>query len=140
HWRPLLIEASIFIGWQNAANLYSAYWYRWETTHGNWWKRYTGSIKGYRLTRWADDNPMLDDYVGHPMMGSITNYLYIQNDPLGKRLEFSNTRPYWQSRIRAMGFSTLYSAEWKLGPIGEAAVGHMGSEYFWGGGKFTNET
>ncbi len=47
-------------------------------------------------------------------MGSITNALWIQNDPKGMTLEFSNTRPYWKSRLRAMGFSAVYSTEWKL--------------------------
>ncbi len=142
HWRQLLISSAVFITWQNTANVYSSYWYRHETLTGNWWERYVNSVVGYKFSVWSDGNPMMDDYVGHPLMGSITNALWIQNDPKGMTLEFSNTRPYWKSRLRAMAFSTVYSTEWKLGPIGESGVGHQGDHlsYEDDTGRFRNET
>jgi Lipid A 3-O-deacylase (PagL) len=140
HWRQLLISSAVFITWQNTANAYSSYWYRYETTTGNWWTRYVNSVVGYKYSVWSDGNPMLDDYVGHPLMGDITNFLWIQNDPKGMTLEFSNTRPYWISRLRAMGFSAVYSTEWKLGPIGESGVGHQGDHLSDEDGRIRNET
>jgi hypothetical protein len=142
HWRQLLISSAVFITWQNTANVYSSYWYRHETLTGNWWERYVNSVVGYKFSVWSDGNPLLDDYIGHPLMGSITNALWIQNDPKGMTLEFSNTRPYWKSRLRAMGFSAVYSTEWKLGPIGESGVGHQGDHlsYEDEAGRFRNET
>jgi hypothetical protein len=136
----LLISSAVFITWQNTANAYSGYWYRYETTTGNWWTRYVNSVVGYKFSVWADGNPMMDDYVGHPLMGDITNFLWIQNDPKGMTLEFSNTRPYWISRLRAMAFSTVYSTEWKLGPIGESGVGHQGDHLSYDEGRTRNET
>jgi hypothetical protein len=126
HWKPLLISSAVFLTWQNAANVYSSYWYRYETTHGVWLQRYFDSVTEYQYTVWSDGNPLLDDYIGHPLMGAITNSLWIQNDPRGMTLEFSNTRPYWKSRLRAMAFSTVYSIQWKLGPFGESGIGHQG--------------
>ena len=142
HWRQLLISSAVFITWQNTANTYSGYWYRYETTTGKWWERYINSVTGYKFSVWADGNPMLDDYVGHPLMGDITNFLWIQNDPKGMTLEFSNTWPYWRSRLRAMAFSAVYSTEWKLGPIGESGVGHQGDHlsYEDSTGKYRDET
>jgi hypothetical protein len=140
HWRQLLISSAVFITWQNTANAYSSYWYRYETMTGNWWTRYVNSVVGYKYSVWSDGNPMLDDYVGHPLMGDITNFLWIQNDPKGMTLEFSNTRPYWISRLRAMGFSAVYSTEWKLGPIGESGVGHQGDHLSDEDGRIRNET
>lgn len=140
HWRPLIIEASLYTAFQNAGNLYTGYWYRWETTHGKWLDRYFDSVLGWRWGSWDDNNPWLDDYVGHPMMGSITDYMWIQNDPKGMALEFSNTRPYWKSRMRALAFSTAFSLQWKFGPFGEATVGHNGDHYFGDKGVLTNET
>ena len=140
HWRQLLISSAVFITWQNTANAYSSYWYRYETTTGNWWTRYVNSVVGYKFSVWSDGNPMLDDYVGHPLMGDITNFLWIQNDPKGMTLEFSNTRPYWRSRLRAMAFSAVYSTEWKLGPIGESGVGHQGDHLSYDDGRIRNET
>src|SRR5215471_18835815 len=40
HWGQLMIEASLYTAAQNAFNLYSGYWYRWETTHGVWMQRW----------------------------------------------------------------------------------------------------
>ncbi|HWZ50584.1 MAG TPA: hypothetical protein VNW54_03890 [Granulicella sp.] len=55
-------------------------------------------------------------------------------------LAFSNTSPYWKSRLRALGFTTVYSTEWKLGPIGEAGFGHMGDHLENDAGHIRNET
>lgn len=140
HWGQMVIESSLFNAFENAGNLYTGYWYRWETTHGHWWQRYINSAAGWRWDHWSDDNPFLDDYVGHPMMGAITNSIWIQNDPRGMTLEFANDWPYWRSRLRATAWSTFYSFEWKLGPFGEASIGHNGDHYFTDKGVRTNET
>ena len=106
HLGQLVISSAMFNAFQNAGNLYTGYWYRYETTHGKWWDRYVASVKGWRWDVWSDNNPFLDDYVGHPIMGSITDYLWIQNDPKSMTLEQSNTWPYWRRMLRALAFST----------------------------------
>jgi hypothetical protein len=126
HWHQLMIEGTLFNTFQDAGNLYTGYWYRVETTQGDWWDRYINSAAGWAWNRWSDYNPFLDDYVGHPMMGAITNDLWIQNDPRGMTVTQSNTWPYWRRLLRAGIFSTAYSFWWKLGPTGEAAIGHNG--------------
>lgn len=125
HWRPLLIEASLFNAFQNAGNLYTGYWYRYETTHGKWFQRWFDSDLGWSWQYWDDGNPLLDQYVGHPLMGGITNYLWIQNDPKGATVQIGQPG-YWKSRMRALAFTTAYHFEWKFGPFGEAGVGHIG--------------
>lgn len=142
HWHQLIISSTLFNAFMDAGNLYTGYWYRWETTHGNWWSRYIDSAAGWRWNVWNDQNPFLDDYVGHPMMGAITNDLWIQNDPKSMTVVQSNTWPYWRRLLRAGAFSTAYSFEWKLGPTGEAAIGHNGDHPipFNNGHGRTNET
>ncbi len=140
HWRQLLISSSLFLAFQNAGNAYTGYDYRNETTHGKWLDRYFNSVTGYKFSVWSDGNPFLDDYVAHPMMGAITDFLWIQNDPKGMTLSFSNTRPYWHSRLRALAFATVYSTEWKLGPAGESGVGHAGDHVAYDNGRFRVET
>jgi hypothetical protein len=140
HWHQLVISTVLFNAFENAGNLYTGFWYRYETTHGAWWDRYVNSVEGWRWDRWADNNPFLDDYVGHPMMGAITNALWKQNDPKSMTLEQSNTWPYWRSLMRQTTFSAAYSFEWKFGPLGEAAIGHNGDHYFADQGAITNET
>jgi hypothetical protein len=126
HWHQLIISSSVFNAFQNVGNLYTSYWYRYETTQGDWFEDWFKSVLGWRWGQWEDGNPFLDDYVGHPIMGGITNYLWIQNDPKGMTVEFGNNRTYWRSRLRAMAYSTAYSFEWKFGPFGEAGFGHNG--------------
>ena len=126
HWRQLLITSAMFNAFQNAGNLYSGYWYRYETTTGSWFDRWYNSDLGWRWGQWSDGNPFLDDYVGHPMMGSISAYMWIQNDPKGMAVDFGNNWPYWRSRLASTVFSAAYSFEWKFGPFGEAGVGHNG--------------
>jgi len=126
HWHQLFLSTAAFNALQNAGNVYTGYWYRWETTHGKWFDRWIDSAAGWRWNVWNDQNPFLDDYIAHPFMGSITNYLWIQNDPKAMSVELGNTPEYWNSRLRAFVFSTAYSFEWKLGPLGEAGIGHTG--------------
>ena len=126
HWHQLIITASVFNAFQNGGNLYTGYWYRNETTTGSWFQRWFDSDLGWRWGQWSDGNPFLDDYIAHPMMGSITDYMWLQNDPKGMTVDFGNNRVYWRSRLRAMLFSTAYSMEWKFGPFGEAGIGHNG--------------
>jgi hypothetical protein len=140
HWHQLAISGSLYLAFQNTGNVYSGYWYRHETLTGKWWDRYVNSVEGWRWKVWSDDNPFLDDYVGHPMMGAITNALWIQNDPKGMTLEQSNSWAYWRSRLRATAFSAAFSFEWKLGPVGEASIGHNGDHYFYDKDVYTNET
>jgi Lipid A 3-O-deacylase (PagL) len=140
HWGPMVIESLLFNAFENGGNVYTGYWYRNETLTGKWWDRYVASVQEWRWDRWADNNPVLDDYVGHPMMGAITNSIWIQNDPKGMTLEFGNNSDYWHSRMKALAWSTFYSFEWKLGPLGEASIGHNGDHFFFDKGVYTNET
>lgn len=126
HWRQLIITSSIFNAFQNTGNLYTSYWYRYETTTGAWFQRWFNSDLGWRWGQWHDGNPFLDEYVGHPMMGAITGFMWIQNDPKGMAVDFGNNREYWHSRLVSMVYSAAYSFEWKFGPFGEAGVGHNG--------------
>ena len=142
HWGHLLATSAAFNAFQNVGTLYTGYWYRWETTHGPWFQRWFDSVSEWRWTVWNDQNPVLDDYVGHPIMGAITNYLWIQDDPRSMTVEIGNTPEYWHSRMRALVFSTAYSFQWKLGPFGEAGIGHNGDHLVPQGGHrpWTNET
>lgn len=129
HWRSLTLSSLAFLAFQTSGNLYTDYWMRLHTGTGKWWDLYVKADGRWRWNRWNDTNPFLDAYVGHSMMGAITSNLWIQNDPKGMTLEFSNTKPYWKSRLRAMAFSTFYSFEWKFGPVSESSIGHLGANY-----------
>jgi len=139
-WGHTAIEASLWLAFQNAGNIYTSYTYRVETTAGKWWDRYVNSVEGWRWNVWNDNNPFLDAYIAHPISGSITNYIWIQNDPKVQTLVVGKNPVYWWGLLRPMAFSTFYSFQWKLGPIGEASIGHNGDHYYYAHGVYTNET
>jgi hypothetical protein len=140
HWRPALSQLGEFLVIETGWNLATNYWVREATFRGPWLKDYFNSVSGFSFSRWTDDNPWYDDYVGHPMMGAVAMDIYIHNDPRGKSLELQNTKAYWHSRLRALLWSTLYSAQWKLGPISEASIGNTGRAVIYDHGKWTNGT
>ncbi len=126
HWDLALGQLGEFLGIETGWNLATNYWVRKLTFHGHFVQDYFQAVEGFSFSRWDDDNPVYDDYLGHPMMGAIAMDIYIQNDPRGKSLELQNTKAYWHSRLRALLWSAIYSAQWKLGPISEASFGNSG--------------
>ncbi len=79
------------------------------------------------LRGWRDGDPFLVNYIGHPIMGAASGYIQIHNDPKGQRLEFEpRKKTYWKSRMKAMAWSAVYSAQFELGPISEASLGNVG--------------
>jgi len=140
HWHQMFISSALYLAFQNAGNLYTGYWYRYETMTGKWWDRYIASVDGWLWDRWADNNSFVDDYVGHPMMGAITNNIWRQNDPKAMSIEQGNNWLYYRGLLRATAYSTIFSFEWKLGPIGEASIGHNGDHYYHDQNTVTNET
>jgi hypothetical protein len=142
HWWPALGEQledlTIETGWNLAQN----HWVRYNTFHGNFWHNYWLSVEGFRFNRWCDNNPVYDDYLGHPMMGAISMDIFIQNDPRGMSLEVANSRAYWHSRLRALLWATIYSAEWKVGPVSEASFGATGRDLYFdkSSNRWTNGT
>ena len=92
---------------------------------GPFWKDYVSSLASIKT--WDDNNPAFINYLGHPMQGAVTAYFQIQNDPKGKSQGFNSSGAYWNSRLKALGWSAGYSAFFELGfPISEAAVGNLG--------------
>jgi hypothetical protein len=124
-WGRALLESANFMAIQQGIMLASDEWSRYELTHGKWFKTYMTAVAGNG--RWDDGDPFLDNYVGHPMQGAITGYIQIQNDPAGRHLEFQNSKPYWKSRMRAMAWNAVYSAQFEIGPFGEASIQKLGS-------------
>ena len=84
---------------------------------------------GYRdsvtnLHGWADGDPFIVNYVGHPMQGAVSGYIWVQNDLRYRFAEFGANREYWRSRLRAVAYSYAYSVVFEIGPISEASIGN----------------
>src|SRR3954447_24039450 len=70
---------------------------------------------------WNDSDSILTNYVGHPMMGAVAGYIQIFNHPRGRCLQFERSSgDYWRSRLKAMAWTAVYSAQYEIGPASEA--------------------
>ena len=141
-WGRLLGESFIFLAAQHGGNIWMDDDTRNALTHGSFWGDYVTCVQNYRWSRWKDDDPFGVDYIGHPMMGAVTNAMYEQNDPKQRALTYENTRRYWYGHLRATAYSAVYSAQWKIGPASEASIGNTGIGYYvrQRDGVYTNET
>jgi hypothetical protein len=141
-WSRVLSESLFFLSAQHGGNIAMDHDTRNALTNGSFWGDYAYCVEHYRWSRWNDDDPFGVDYIGHPMMGAVTNSIYEQNDPKQRALMYENSRRYWMGRLRATAYSAAYSAQWKVGPASEASVGNTGLFYYvrTRDGVWTNET
>lgn len=143
-WIRILGSSMFFLSAQHGGNIGQDDDARYHLLHhtDGFWGDYVTSLHRYRYNRWNDDDPFTVNYIGHPIMGAITNYVYEQNDPKQRALLFENTHRYWMGRLRATAFSALYSAQWKVGPLSETSVGNIGIKTYYSAklGRYTNET
>jgi hypothetical protein len=121
-WKPALQQAGMFLAIQHGVRLATEEGTRAELKgpfFGDWF-RSVRSIKG-----WDDGDPFLVNYVGHPMMGAVSGFIAVQNDPAYRRSTFGRNHSYWKSRLRALAFSAAYSTQFELGPVSEASIGNV---------------
>ena len=142
HWLPILWQSFEFLTAQHSGNILLDSETRQDLTYLPYWSTYAYDVEHYRWYQWSDDTTFVVHDIGHPMMGGITSSIFEQNDPKGRGLKFENNGNYWRSRLKAMAWSALYSAQWKVGPVSEAAIGDSGrNTYFVPSlGRTTNET
>jgi hypothetical protein len=93
----------------------------------HYWRDYKQSLSTWAHSGWDDGDDPLYSYVGHPIQGAFTSFIQIQNDPPGEKLEFSGSREYWHSRLRATLWNAVYSTQWNIGPLSEMTVEKYGT-------------
>jgi hypothetical protein len=142
HWLPILWQSFEFLTAQHSGNILMDTETRHDLTANPYWSTYVLCVKNYRWYQWSDDTPFIVHDIGHPMMGAITSSIFEQNDPKGRALVFENNGNYWRSRLKAMAYSAVYSAQWKVGPVSEASIGNSGRNTYYVAhlGRTTNET
>ena len=125
-WNRIIKASSRFLVVQHAFRMATEPGTRSELK-GPFMRDYLSSVR--RINGWGDSDTFLVNYIGHPMMGSVTNYIYIQNTPGGHENEIGKSSKYWKKTIRAMAYSAAYSAQFELGPVSEASLGNVGIDY-----------
>jgi hypothetical protein len=125
-WKPALAQAGKFLAIQHGTMFANDKWTRYNTRHGKYLHDWGNGVQGTFAT-WDDGDPFLDNYVGHPLQGAIIGYVQVQNDPKNVAVEFSWSKRYWASRMKATAFNAAYSTQFEIGPISEAAFANLGA-------------
>jgi hypothetical protein len=124
HWSSALGQSFLFLGIEHGIRLAFDPPSR-TALKGKFWDDYVASL--HELGHWGDGNPAFINYLGHPLQGSVTGFIQIQNDPAGRSLQISWSREYRNSRLKALAWSAAYSTFFEIGfPLSEAALGNLG--------------
>ncbi|MGA9507683.1 MAG: hypothetical protein WBV55_03445 [Candidatus Sulfotelmatobacter sp.] len=131
HWGRALTESLTFLLIEQAYVVHTDF--RWVVSENgipfnHYWRDYKQSLSEWTQSGWDDGDPNWFGYVGHPIQGALTGFIQIQNDPKSERLEFSKTKAYWKSRLKAALWNTVYSMQWNLGPLSEVTVEKYGTK------------
>jgi len=81
------------------------------------------------LHGWGDGDPFLVNYVGHPMQGAVSSFIWQQSDRVYRTAEFGRNRQYWKARLRGMAYAYVYSVQFEIGPVSEASLGNIQSRW-----------
>jgi hypothetical protein len=125
-WRPALLQQVAMLSMQHAGNLAMDRWKRKAFRENPFFSSWFKSVASIRWSVWNDNDPFLDDYIAHPLMGAVYGYIQIQNDPRYLYVTFDNPSAYLRSRLRALAWVAAVSTEWKIGPLSEASIGNLG--------------
>jgi hypothetical protein len=123
NWDKLIKQSLLFLGIQHGYRLLTEPSTR-ADLRGPFWSDYFKSVKNLR--GWGDGDEFLVNYIGHPMQGSVSGFLYVQNNPDAIRQRVGFNKSYWMSRLRALGWTTIVSTQFEIGLISEATIGNVG--------------
>ena len=127
HWKGLLWESFAFFGVENTQRLLADPYLRILIADKPFWHDYMASVKQWNWGRWNDGDNFLVAYIGHPLQGSITEFIEIQNSPRNRDYRINDGKAYWKSRLQSFYWATAFSFDQKLGPLGETAIGNEGA-------------
>ena len=131
HWWPALQQSFNFLIVEHSFRIANDPYLRYLLWHKPFWHNWAASDQHFYFNQWGDGDDFLVNYIGHPMQGAVTGDIQIVNDPRGRSLTFGRSRAYWMSRLRAMAWSAVYSAQFEAGPIlSESAIGSEGGYFY----------
>ena len=127
HLRAALLQSLGFLVLEHAFRFANDPYLRYLVLHKPFWHDYLASADNFVMNRWGDGDDFLVNYIGHPLEGSVSGNIFIQNDPEGRAAKFGKSGAYWRSRMKAMAWAAAYSAYFEVGPVlSEAAIGNEG--------------
>lgn len=131
HWWPALQQSFNFLLIEHGFRIATDPFLRYLLWHKPFWHDWAASNQHFFFNQWGDGDDFIVNYIGHPLEGAVTGNIEIVNDPRARSLTFGRSRAYWMSRLRAMAWAAVYSAQFEAGPIlSESAIGSEGGYFY----------
>ncbi|GEM_PF-512840 len=125
-WKGVLLQSGLFLGIEHGFRFATEQGTR-DGMSGHWFQGWMHAAEN--LHGWADGDEFMVNYVGHPMQGAVTGFIWVHNDRNYRMHEFGMDRFYWKSRLRAMAWEYLYSVQFEIGPVSEASMGKIQASF-----------
>lgn len=121
-WRSLMKNTFMFLGVMHTFRIGTEQGTR-DALGNNPFSGYLNAVGA--LHGWSDGDGYYENYLGHPIMGAVSGYIWLHNDPRYHYVEFGRSRDYWVSRLRAYAFAWVLSEAFEVGPVSEASIGQI---------------
>ncbi len=121
-WTPAIKQSLLFLAVQHGYAVTQPKTRR--DLKGPFFRDYFRSVKS--LSKWDDGGRFFTNYIAHPLQGSFSGFIQIQNDPKGSGQRFGRSGAYWRSRMKAMAWSAAWSTQFEIGPVSQASIGNVG--------------
>lgn len=125
-WDHLVGQSVLFMGFENVFRCATEEGTR-EGFSNPFFRGYFNSVGN--LHGWSDSDPFYVNYVGHPMQGAVSAYIWTQNDRAYRDIQFGKNRRYWKGKLRGGAYSYIYSVLFEIGPMSEASIGNVQAYY-----------
>jgi hypothetical protein len=94
---------------------------------GQFFSDWAKIIGNTQWNRWSDGDKWFTSYIAHPANGAVAAWIYRQNDTRARYLEQDFHNPaYRNALLRSFAVATVAAVLWKIGPVSEATIGHVG--------------
>ena len=121
-WKPLIHSSLLYLGVMHS--------FRIATEAGTREGLHNSVVGGYfralgAMHGWSDGDGYYENYLGHPIEGAVSSYIWIHNDPRYRNVQFGGERDYWMGRLRAYAYAWAFSEQFEIGLLSEASVGQI---------------
>lgn len=131
HWRAIARQWWLDISFEQAERILMESKTRGQL-NGRFFHEWFDDVAQYRYGLWNDGDKFFTSYIGHPLQGAVVEAIFWQNND---QVRFSeqdfHDAAYRKALWQAFAFAAIDAVQWKLGPVSEASIGHVGLPPHW---------
>jgi hypothetical protein len=131
HWGAIISQWWMDISFEQAYRVLMESKTR-DQLNGRFFHEWFDDVAQYRYGLWSDGDRFFTSYIGHPLQGAVIESIFWQNND-GVRFSEQDfhSGAYRKALVQAFAFAAVDAVQWKLGPVSEASIGHVGLPAHW---------